>query len=488
MIRQLITHTAAYTFANIVSRGTILVWLIVLPAFLSTADYGALGLIMTTAALVTMLVPLEVSQGLARYYSTAPQDERPGWSRTAWTFTTIMLTVAAAAGMFLAPWLNRLLLGQPRYLPEFRIAIVYFALNSSFVLLQNQFRWDFRARDYTLTTLLFSVTTLALSVGLAALLPDALEGVLVGLVIGAAAGVAVGTWRLRGTIGFQLDRAKLARMLRFSLPLVPAGVALFVSTYASRFILNDLLNLTDVGLFTWASQVANIPPLLLLGVQGAVTPLVMKHHADAGTPALLARSFETIVAGELCLCLAAGLLTPELIRLLGYSAFAGAGPLVMILAPAYLMLQLYVFSPGFAVAERTSLQLLVSIIAGASAIALNYLLIGRAGLPGAAFATLGSSAIFLGLWFTLSNPLYPIPVRWGRLGLLVALFAVCAGLSRILPAGAIAEALIVKLVLIALLGGAALTLGFAHAGQFRLLLAQLRPGNLQLDPVTGRSE
>ena len=92
------------------------------------------------------------------------------------------------------------------------------------------------------------------------------------------------------------------------------------------------------------------------------------------------------------------------------------------------------------------------------------------------------------MWFTLSNPLYPIPVRWGRLGLFVALFAVCAGLSRILPAGAIAEALIVKLVLIALLGGAALVLGFADAGQFRLLLAQLRPGNLQLDPVTGRSE
>ena len=77
MIRRLVEHTAAYTLANLASRGTVLIWLIVLPSFLSAADYGVLGLIITTAALVNLLIPLEVTQGLARYYPTAePRDKR----------------------------------------------------------------------------------------------------------------------------------------------------------------------------------------------------------------------------------------------------------------------------------------------------------------------------------------------------------------------------------------------------------------------------
>src|SRR5450759_3197540 len=102
----------------------------------------------------------------------------------------------------------------------------------------------------------------------------------------------------------------------------------------------------------------------------------------------------------------------------------------MILAPAYLLLQLYVFSPGFAVAERTELQLLVSVTGAAAAIALNYLLVGAIGLEGAAVATLGSSALFLGGWFLLSQRLYPVPIRWGRLSAFTAAVALCAVLGQ----------------------------------------------------------
>jgi O-antigen/teichoic acid export membrane protein len=474
MIRQLVGHTAAYTFANLLSRGTVLVWLIVLPGFMSAADYGALGLIMTTAALVN-LVPLEVSQGMARYFPGAPDGEKRGWAATAWTFTLLTLSVAGLIALAASPWLNRRLLGEGSHLPVFRIALLYFALNTSFLFVQNLFRWAFRPRDYTIVTAVFALVTLTLSVGLAAVLPNSLAGVLIGLVTGAAVGVALGLLRLRGILGLRIEPSKLQRMLRFSLPLVPASVALFLSTYASRFILNDLLTLTDVGLFTWASQLAGIPALMLLGVQGAVTPLVMKHHAEPGTPVVLARSFETILAGALWLCVAMGLLTPELIRLLGYSAYEGAAPLVAILGPALLLLQVYVFAPGFAVAERTEWQLFVSILGAAAAVVFNYLFVNAMGLMGAAIATLASSAIFIGSWFILSNRLYPVPVRWLRL----ALFAVAAALCDLIAprlGGGLVEAIGIKAFLLAILAACAAVLGFVHLGQFKTLLTWRRDG------------
>lgn len=471
-MRALASHTAAYTFAQLASRGTVLVWLLVLPSFLSAADYGALGLIVTVAALVNLVVPLEISQGLARYYPSAEPPRKRAYVATAWTFTLLMLALAASAALIFARPACLFLLGDLRYLPVFRMAVLFFILNTIFYFLQSQFRWDFRPRDYTVATLIFAVVTLSASVAFAALFEDPLLGVLVGQFLGVGAGVVIGIVMLNRTLALGISNPSLKVMLRFSLPLVPASIALFLSSYASRFIVADLLDLRQVGIFVWASQLASIPALLLLGIQGALTPLVMKHHGDADTKVVLARTFETVVAAELLLCLGLGAFTPELVALLGYSQFAGAGVLVLMLAPAMLLLQLYVFAPGFAIAERTDLQLLVSIAAAIAAVAFNYVLIGPLGLLGAAAATLLASTFFLGCWLALSQRLYPLPVRWSRLAILV-LAAVGAGVaiaSLALPALAIAIA--VKALLIGAFAATALLLGLVQTGDWTVLPAR----------------
>jgi O-antigen/teichoic acid export membrane protein len=215
-----------------------------------------------------------------------------------------------------------------------------------------------------------------------------------------------------------------------------------------------------------------LPALLLLGVQAALTPLVMKHHAEPETRTVLARAFEAIVAVVLCLCLGVGLFTPDLIRWLGYGAYAGAGPLVMVLAPALLMLQLYVFAPGFAVRERTDLQLMVSILGAAAAVGLNYFLVGAFGLIGAAFATLGSSAVFIGAWFIASQRLYPTPVRWVRLAMVVLAAIAIAAAGMMVPGHGLVD-LALKLGLVLVLAAAAFGLGLVR---LNATVALLVPG------------
>lgn len=469
MIRLLAGHAAAYTISTLLSRGVVVVWLIVLPSFLAAADYGVLGLIITTAALVNVLVPLEVTQGLARYYPGAATHDKQQYVSTAWTFTLLMLAAFGCASLLFSRTLCDLLLGDVAYLTVMRIAVLFFVLNTLFYFIQNQFRWDFRSRDYVVVTLIFAFLTLFLSLGFAANSADALTGVLTGQVIGSLIGTAVGMTKLRHTIRLGIDWSKLKKMLRFSLPLVPASFAIFLSTYASRFVLTDLLELAEVGFFTWGSQLATLPALLLLGVQAALGPLVMKHHSEPQTRLVLARAFECVLAVELILCLALGLFAPELISFLGYSSYAGAGSLVILLAPGYLMLQLYVFAPGFAVKERTDLQLLVSVVAAVTAVLTNYFLIAVLGVMGAALATLLSGAVFMGGWFLLSHWLYPTPIRWSRLGLLTTAAAVCGavGATAILSE---TGTLWVNMGLVAILIGVVWALGLLDA---RLLNAVL---------------
>ena len=72
MMDQALRQSAAYGMATILSRATLLISLLVLPYLLTPRDYGALSMLVTVTALIVIIVPLEISQGLARHYAPAP--------------------------------------------------------------------------------------------------------------------------------------------------------------------------------------------------------------------------------------------------------------------------------------------------------------------------------------------------------------------------------------------------------------------------------
>ncbi|HEV2866485.1 MAG TPA: hypothetical protein VGX37_08210, partial [Allosphingosinicella sp.] len=69
MIRTLISHSLVYGLTNIAARGALLVSLLVLPMILPPTDYGALAMLALAGNLASVIVPLQVSQGLARHHA-----------------------------------------------------------------------------------------------------------------------------------------------------------------------------------------------------------------------------------------------------------------------------------------------------------------------------------------------------------------------------------------------------------------------------------
>jgi O-antigen/teichoic acid export membrane protein len=306
-----------------------------------------------------------------------------------------------------------------------------------------------------------------------------LVGVVLGQMLGAAVAVGLGAFGLRRSFELRLDKARLGELLHFSLPLVPASVGLFLSVYVSRLILNGLASLDDVGVYTLAAQIGGIATLGIVGVQSAVTPLVMAHHQDPKTPAQLARLFELFVGFGIVASLTLGLFAAEFIYFLGNSEYGIAGPLVLLLAPAALLSQMYFFAPGFAVSKRTKLQMWVSLASAAIAVGANFALISLWGIVGAAFATLASAAAFLTLWFVASQRLYPIPVRWLPVALAVAGAIGLGWASLAAPDMGLAAGLVIKagllaaaIVLVLVTGLVPLRSGFALLRTVALPLRQ----------------
>ena len=69
MFKAALRDSLIYGLASILSRGLAIFLLPIYTRVLSPADYGVYDLLVTLVALANLVVALEVSQGLARYWA-----------------------------------------------------------------------------------------------------------------------------------------------------------------------------------------------------------------------------------------------------------------------------------------------------------------------------------------------------------------------------------------------------------------------------------
>lgn len=422
MLKALLRDSFIYGLSSILSKGLVIFLLPLYTRVLSPGEYGAYDLLITFGVLANLVVALEVSQGLARYWAeTSELGARRRLASTSLVFTVLMYGIFLFAVLLFAPWLNIWLLGDEAHLSVFRLGIGYIVANGIYCLLLNQFRWELRSKTYALVNFGYAFLTLILTAMLCLSFRMGLEGVMLAQFLSAVCFALVSLWLLRNTFGFCLDFSQLASLLRFSAPLVPASLAVFLSLYINRFALSHFAGLEAVGLFGIANRIAGLSALLIIGVQAALTPLVYQHYREPGTPLQIARLFGWFSAVALVGCFFLALFAKELLTLFATVAYLEAAPLVAILAPALLLSQMYIFAPGIAIAKKTFWQLGVTVASALVSIVGNWFLVPVWGAWGAALATLLASLAFFLCWLALSQRLYRIPYRWQ--GCLLAVFA-----------------------------------------------------------------
>lgn len=462
MIRDVLRDGSIYAASAILSRGLAFLVVPLYSRLLAPADYAALDLVVTAGVLVNLLVPLEVGQGMAREWADAPDDAaRRRLAGTALAFTAAAYLLFLALTLPFAEGIAERWIGSPGYGGALAIGGVQMACNGLFLQLLGQFRWARRPLGYGVVSVLQAALTLGLGVLGSQL--GGLAGVLAGQAVAAAVAAVVAYVAQRREMAPAWSGEALRRMLAFSLPLVPSGAASFVAFYGNRGLLSALAGLDQVGVYAVAARIAALTTLLIVGVQGALTPLVYARHREPGVPDQLARLFSGFVAVALALCLAVSLFAGELVNIAAAS-YAPAAALLPWLAPAALLAQMYIFAPGLGIARRTRTQLALTALAAGISMLLNVLLIPRYGALGAAAANLGASALFFVSWWWAGQRHYPLPLAFAPL--LAALAAY--GAALVLALSALADAWPVR---------AALLLAFCACVWGLGLLRGSRPGD-----------
>jgi O-antigen/teichoic acid export membrane protein len=223
---------------------------------------------------------------------------------------------------------------------------------------------------------------------------------LAGLTASAAAAI-YGFAVVHGQIGRTFSRRELDVMLRYGLPLVPSGAALWGLSLLDRLILVRLDDLDEVGIYGVANRIASVLLLGVVAFSTAYVPFFLSLHNENpdAERELRGRLLTYLAIGLFLPALAIGLFAEELIAVLapGYGAAAPSAAILLlgIAAQGVGTVALAAISIARAT-KRIALHTATALVVN---IALCFALIPPFGQLGAAIATAVAYALLSLLYF-----------------------------------------------------------------------------------------
>jgi O-antigen/teichoic acid export membrane protein len=421
----LFRQSALYAATSVVVRAVNFLVLPVYARVFSPGEFGVYELITVFTGFVGLIVALEITQGVARYFpDAATEREKIEYASSSLWFTLGVYMLFCAAAAAAAQPVTRWLVGSESYAATFQIAMLAMWANGVCYALQNQLRWQLFARYYAASTIVVTVVSQGVAVTLILSLHAGLAGIFWGSFFGSLTGSIVAAYYARESLAMRFSWTKVATMLRFSAPLAAAGLAVFAARYVDRIAIKELLDVHSVGIYAIAARLSALASILLVGFQGALIPIITAFHREARAPDDLARVFRYFLACAMPLTLLIGVYSREIMVVLAGSAYEQGHVLIPWLAVGTILSGMYVFMPGLWLAKQTLHSLAINAFSAVLAIVLCFVLIPAAGVAGAALAMVGAAAANFLAVFVMSQRRYPLPIASGRILASLGLFAI----------------------------------------------------------------
>ena len=217
MFKLFFKDSIIYGLSNILSRGITFLLIPIFTRILLPKEYGAIDIIAILTNLANLIIAFEITQGVARYYSTATNaNEQKIYASTAMWFSFFMYSLAFLLIIPFSSELEIKLLDLRTSGLVFKFALMSIWLNGAFYLLQNQLRWQLLSGMYAIASIGCSLATMTSSIIFVVLLSKGVIGVVGGQIVGFATGSLLAGYFCRKTYHFYFSWKKLKQMLSYS--------------------------------------------------------------------------------------------------------------------------------------------------------------------------------------------------------------------------------------------------------------------------------
>jgi O-antigen/teichoic acid export membrane protein len=430
-LKRLGRHSAIYGLGGLVSRILATLLLPLYTHYLPPGSYGRVEAVTAATAVLAIALQMGISSAFFRFYFDAKERAaKLTVVRTSFWFTMAMSTLGLTLGVvFAGPIGHWLGLGHDPTLV--RAGAVGLWAQTNYQQLTALFRVEERSTQYAVA----SVANVLITVAAMVLFVAVFHWGAVGLVVGNFTGtltvyVVLVIYRLE-QLGLEFDRPLLRAMQKFGMPLVPSALALWTISFVDREFVIWYKNLAEAGVYSAALKVAGVITFVMVAFRTAWPAFAYSIEDDGEAKRTYAYVLTYLLTLTSWAALALGALAPWFVRVLTDPRYQRAEKGVPLLAFAFTLYAGYtVLAIGSGRARRTQFNWVVTGVGAAVSIGLNFWLIPRWGMVGAAISMIVAYfALFVGMTL-YAQRVFPVPYQWRRIATAVGVAAALTVAAR----------------------------------------------------------
>lgn len=416
--------------------------LITVPVFtrmVDKADYGNFYLISSATSLAATLATAWITGSVVRFYWTYRKQDRLDdyISTTLWSTVSSIVVVGIVLAALAYGTQGSLPKGLLRLVP---VGIASLAVNYFITVLLQVLRAANRATSYAILSVASTIIGTAFSIFFVAVAKMGSFGILMGIVVGNAIlfPLAYKQLRAEGDLspsGFSRDI--LSEFLTYGMPLVPAAVSSWLLVLADRYVIGFVRSSAEVGLYSVAYGLGDkIMALFTLPLLTTMGPVMIQTFEQQGK--VLAQQVQTQFTRYFSMATLPLLFGMAAVARHFMTVFTGpqyrvAYPVLPIVAAgslAYGLVQ--IAGNGVALYKKSTILMTNTLIAAAFNVATNLMFVPRFGYMAAAYNTVASYVVLLGLTWWRSRPYIAWVIPWGDVArMLAACLAMWAAIAAV---------------------------------------------------------
>lgn len=411
--RKLFKNISFFTFFNIVNSAIPFLLLPILTTYLSPEDYGIVDIFLNISLIATPLIGLSVVQSISRYYFE--DIDLPKFVTTIFLilsgFGILVVFVAVFVSIFAEDFL------QAFNIPPgiIVVALVYTLFSQLSEILLILWRVSYQTVKFGLFRILKTCLDLGLSIVLIVSFKMGWEGriipqLAIAILFGIIASIIL--YKNGYLLKTKISKKYKKEALSFSLPLIFHTLGGNIIGFSDRFFILFMLGLNNVGIYSVGYQIGMVIALLQNSFNQAWVPFFfekLKGNKDADKIKIVKITYGYF-GFILLIVLFFYILTPTIYKYFIGEAFDSGKSVVLWILLGYAFQGMYKMVVNYLFfLKKTKLIAYCTLFTMALNLVLNYFLINRNGINGAAQATLISFIVLFVLVFIISKRNYKMP-------------------------------------------------------------------------------
>jgi len=389
-------------------------------------EYGIIAIIYAYIAILNVFFSIGLESGYMKFSSTLEIGSKKENFSNPFLLTFSNSLILACVLFFFSNELTYVFQIDAKfsYLIKYTSLILFF---DAIVLIPFAYlRLHNKARSFAFIKITNIVVNVALNVILILVYKMGIEAVFISNLVASILTFLMLLPVLLRNFTFQINKELIKEIIRFSLPIIPAGIAANIVQTISRPILKYLTDDSVVGIYQASFRLGILMMLIVSMFEFAWRPFFLNNAKEPNAKQVFSKVLTIFIILTSFIFLTASVFIEDIVKLkLPFNIYLIGKPywdglsIVPVILFSYLLYGIYInLMAGIYIEKKTKYLPLITGLAALTNVIANFVLIPLYSYMGAAIATLLSYLVMMLSIYYFSQKYYPVNYEYKKIGLI----------------------------------------------------------------------